>query len=100
MYDLMPERNVIASNSMIVLLGRCGRLSEVRQLFDEGAKDLVSWTALISCYEQNEMYEEVLTMFVEMNGFGIGIDEVVLVSVLSACAHLLSRQERCLMDEA
>ncbi|KAL1802202.1 hypothetical protein ACET3Z_030849 [Daucus carota] len=34
------------------------------------------------------MYEEALTMFVEMNGFGIGIDEVVLVSVLSACAHL------------
>ncbi|XP_063937134.1 pentatricopeptide repeat-containing protein At3g62890 isoform X2 [Daucus carota subsp. sativus] len=89
MYDSMPERNVIASNSMIVLLGRCGRLSEARRLFDEvGAKDLVSWTALISCYEQSGMYEEALTMFAEMNCCGIGMDEVVLVSVLSACTHL------------
>ncbi|WOH00072.1 hypothetical protein DCAR_0519428 [Daucus carota subsp. sativus] len=89
MYDLMPERNVIASNLMIVLLGRCGRLSEALKLFDEvSAKDLVSWTALISCYEQNEMYEDALTMFAEMNGCGIGMDEVVLVVVLSACTHL------------
>ncbi|KAK1390337.1 Pentatricopeptide repeat-containing protein [Heracleum sosnowskyi] len=89
LYGLMPERNVIASNSMIVLLGRVGRLSEARKLFDEvDEKDLVSWTALISCYEQNEMYEEALIMFGEMNGCGIVMDEVVLVSVLSACAHL------------
>lgn len=89
MYDLMPERNVIASNSMIVLLGRCGRLSEARRLFDEvEEKDLVSWTALISCYEQSGLYEEALIVFAEMNGCGVVMDEVVLISVLSACAHL------------
>lgn len=89
MYDLMPERNVIASNSMIVLLGKCGWLIEARKLFNElEEKDLVSWTALISCYEQSEMYEEALTVFAEMNGWGVVMDEVVLVSVLSACAHL------------
>lgn len=89
LFDEMPRCNVIASNSMIVLLGRCGQVSEARRLFDEmDEKDLVSWTALISCYEQNEMYEEALVVFEEMNGNGIGMDEVVVVSVLSACAHL------------
>lgn len=89
-YDQMPERNVIASNSMIVLLGRRGRVSEALELFRKmDDKDLVSWTALISCYEQNGMYEEALKLFVQMCSNGTALDEVVMVSVLSACAHLL-----------
>ncbi|XP_027107983.1 pentatricopeptide repeat-containing protein At3g62890-like [Coffea arabica] len=88
-YDQMPKRNTIASNSMIVLLGRCGRVSEALQLFREiDEKDLVSWTALISCYEQNGLYEEALKLFGEMCSNGPAPDEVVMVSVLSACSHL------------
>jgi pentatricopeptide repeat protein len=89
-YDRMPERNTIASNSMIVLFGRRGHLIDACQLFNEmPEKDMVSWSALISCYEQNEMYEDALVMFVKMMANGIMVDEVVVVSVLSACAHLL-----------
>uniref|UniRef100_A0A7N2L4E9 DYW domain-containing protein n=1 Tax=Quercus lobata TaxID=97700 RepID=A0A7N2L4E9_QUELO len=89
--ELMPERNTIASNSMIVLLGRTGHVVEACQLFNEmPEKDMVSWSALISCYEQNEMYEEALVMFMQMKTNGIMVDEVVVVSVLSACAHLLA----------
>lgn len=91
LYAQMPKRNIIASNSMIVLLGRSGRLSEAHQLFNElEEKDVVSWTALISCYEQNLMYEEALDLFLTMCKDGISVDEVVIVSVLSACSHLLS----------
>ncbi|KAH6820075.1 hypothetical protein C2S53_013649 [Perilla frutescens var. hirtella] len=91
LYSRMPKRNIIASNSMIVLLGRSGRLSEARRLFDEmEEKDVVSWTAMISCFEQNLMYEEALDMFLTMCKKGISVDEVVLVSVFSACSHLLS----------
>lgn len=88
-FDQMPEKNIIASNSMIVLYGRSGRVTEARELFSEmDEKDLVSWTALLSCYEQNGMYEEALVMFVQMNAGGIILDEVVVVSMLSACANL------------
>ncbi|KAJ9550259.1 hypothetical protein OSB04_014304 [Centaurea solstitialis] len=87
-FDQMPEKNIIASNSMIVLFGRCGLISEAYRLFvDMNEKDLVSWTALISCYEQTGMYQEALGLFIEMYGRGIKIDEVVVISVLSACAH-------------
>lgn len=89
-YDRMPEKNTIASNSMIVLFGKAGRVAEACRLFDEMMeKDMVSWSALISCYEQNEMYEEALAMFVKMISKGIMVDEVVVITALSACAHLL-----------
>ncbi|KAJ6306031.1 hypothetical protein OIU78_021374 [Salix suchowensis] len=89
-YDRMPERNVIASNSMIVLFSKKGNVEEACKLFNEmKQKDLVSWSALISCYEQNEMYGEALILFKEMNASGIMVDEVVMLSVLSACSRLL-----------
>ncbi|GMH22333.1 hypothetical protein Nepgr_024176 [Nepenthes gracilis] len=93
-YDLMPEKNIIASNSMIALLGKLGRVSEASQVFYEMLKkDFVSWSALISCYEQNEMYLEALILFKEMIADGISIDEVVVVTVLSACAHLVETEK-------
>ena len=88
-FDQMPQRNIVASNSMIVLLGKMGQVMEAWKLFNEmDEKDMVSWSALISGYEQNGMYEEALVMFIEMNANGMRLDEVVVVSVLSACAHL------------
>ncbi|XP_073024480.1 pentatricopeptide repeat-containing protein At1g31430-like [Primulina eburnea] len=90
-YAWMPKKNVIASNSMIVLLGKSGRVSEAHQLFNElEKKDFISWTALISCHEQNGMYAEALNLFVNMHLNGVGVDDVTIVTVLSACAHLLS----------
>ncbi|XP_071685838.1 pentatricopeptide repeat-containing protein At3g62890-like [Rutidosis leptorrhynchoides] len=87
-FDQMPNKNVIASNSMIVLFGQCGRIDEAYQLFaDMKDKDIVTWTAMISCYEKIGMYHEALVMFMEMNGLGIKIDDVVVISVLSACAR-------------
>ncbi|KAJ1407889.1 Tetratricopeptide-like helical domain superfamily [Sesbania bispinosa] len=88
-YGRMPERNTIASNSMIVLFGRKGLVAKACQLFDGiQGKDMVSWSAMISCYEQNGMCEEALVLFVDMNANGVMVDEVVVVSAISACARL------------
>lgn len=93
-YNLMPERNIITANSMIVLFGRLGHLAEARQLFDEmRERDKVSWSALISCYEKNEFYQDALFLFEEMVASGVLLDEVVLLSVISACTHLSAIQE-------
>ncbi|XP_058072603.1 pentatricopeptide repeat-containing protein At3g62890-like [Magnolia sinica] len=90
----MPEQNTIASNSMIVLFGRSGRVIDAHRVFDEMThRDVVSWSAMISCYEQNEMFQEALAMFSRMNHEGIVMDEVVMVSVLSACSRLLVAKE-------
>ncbi|RYR03074.1 hypothetical protein Ahy_B06g081906 isoform B [Arachis hypogaea] len=89
-YAMMPVRNTIASNSMIVLFGKSGCIEKARQLFDEiEEKDMISWTALVSCYEQNGIFEEALGLFVEMNANGVVVDEVTVISAVSACAHLM-----------
>ncbi|XP_059652255.1 pentatricopeptide repeat-containing protein At3g62890-like [Cornus florida] len=88
-FDRMPKKNLIASNSMIVLFGRSGHMGEASRLFNAmEEKNMVTWTALISCYEQNEMYEEALFIFMQMKANGVMVDEVVVVSLLSACANL------------
>ncbi|KAK9161778.1 hypothetical protein Syun_008119 [Stephania yunnanensis] len=93
-FKRMEEKNLIASNSMIALLGKAGRVGNACKLFDEMlVRDVVSWTAMVSCYEQNEMFEEALVMFSRMNGEGVSVDEVVLVSVISACSNLLAVRE-------
>ncbi|XP_020686721.1 pentatricopeptide repeat-containing protein At1g05750, chloroplastic isoform X1 [Dendrobium catenatum] len=93
-FNNMPEQNTIASNSMIALFGRSKLVEDARKLFDEmTSKDTVSWTAMISCYEQNEMFREALKLFTLMRVCGIQIDEVVMVSVLSACASLEATKE-------
>ncbi|GAB4835652.1 hypothetical protein Ancab_000560 [Ancistrocladus abbreviatus] len=93
-FGIMPEKNVIASNSMIELFASLGRVSEARWVFSEmHEKDMVSWSALISCYGQNGMHLHALVTFKEMITCGTLIDEVVVVSVLSACAHLLAIEE-------
>ncbi|OVA16727.1 Pentatricopeptide repeat [Macleaya cordata] len=97
-FDQMPERNTIASNSMIDLLGKTGHLRDARKLYDEMPKrDMVSWSAMISCYEENGMFEEALEMFAQMKSEGVMVDEVVIVSVLSACANLLVIKEGMLI---
>lgn len=84
----MPKRNTIASNSMIDLYGKLGQVDDARKLFDEmDEKDMVSWTALLSCYEQNGMFEEALLVLKRMCEQGMRLDEVVVVSVISACAQ-------------
>ncbi|XP_057429888.1 pentatricopeptide repeat-containing protein At3g62890-like [Lotus japonicus] len=88
-YGRMPERNTIASNSMVALFGRKGLVAKARELSDGiRGKDMVSWSAMISCYEQNGMYEDALVLFVDMNANGVMVDEVVVVSAISACSRL------------
>uniref|UniRef100_A0A7N0ZYU8 DYW domain-containing protein n=1 Tax=Kalanchoe fedtschenkoi TaxID=63787 RepID=A0A7N0ZYU8_KALFE len=88
-FEAMPERSVGASNSMIGLLGKMGFVEEACRVFScMPEPDLISWSSLISCHVRHEMYEEALSAFQEMYRRGIVIDEVVVVSVLSACAHL------------
>ncbi|QCE15802.1 cell division protease FtsH [Vigna unguiculata] len=94
-YRGMPERNTIASNSMIVLFGRKGCVEKARRIFDEVRgrdMDMVSWSAMVSCYERNEMCEEALVLFVEMKASGVAVDEIVVVSVVSACSRILNAE--------
>ncbi|KAJ7980024.1 Pentatricopeptide repeat-containing protein [Quillaja saponaria] len=50
--------------------------------------DLVCWSAMISGYAESDQPQEALKLFNEMQHLAIVPDQITLLSVISACAHL------------
>ncbi|CAI0401346.1 unnamed protein product [Linum tenue] len=82
--------DVSVSNSLIELYSSVGQWKEAEKLFSGmESRDIVSWTALISCYEDNSLPEKALETYLNMEVVeGIVADEITIASVLSACASL------------
>ncbi|KAF2301812.1 hypothetical protein GH714_029506 [Hevea brasiliensis] len=80
------------------MYAKCGRLSDARVLFDEiSQRSIVTWTAMITGYVQNDNAYEALSLFKEFlieeserNGEGTDVfmDSVAMVAVLSACSRV------------
>lgn len=51
-------------------------------------RTLVAWNSMISGYEQNGLADKAITLFYKMRDSGVEFDSVTLVSVLSACSQL------------
>ncbi|KAK2976428.1 hypothetical protein RJ640_001821 [Escallonia rubra] len=51
-------------------------------------RTVVAWNSMISGYEQNGFAEEAIGLFNTMRDFGIEFDSATFVSVLSACSQL------------
>ncbi|EPS64911.1 hypothetical protein M569_09864 [Genlisea aurea] len=89
LYDKMKIKNVVASTVMITGHSRHGDIGAARLVFDEMVdKDLVCWSAMISCYAESDHPQEALKIFDQMQQNGIKPDQVTMLSVISACAHL------------
>ncbi|CDP04327.1 unnamed protein product [Coffea canephora] len=79
-------RNYVAvQNSIINMYAKCGSPVEARKVFDEMAeRDMVSWTAVITGFSQNDRAQEALGLFVEMLRDGFVPNQFTLGSVLKA----------------
>ncbi|KAL5219725.1 hypothetical protein ABZP36_024438 [Zizania latifolia] len=95
MFDEMPVRNLVSWNAMIRGYTANGEMDGARELFNVMTeKDVVSWTCMISGYAQAGRYEETLELFRAMQSeSNVQPNEVTMVSVLSACAHLTALEE-------
>ncbi|CAL4999598.1 unnamed protein product [Urochloa decumbens] len=91
----MPLKNLVSWNAMIRGYMVNGEMDGARELFDVmPEKDVVSWTCMISGYAQAGRYAETLALFRSMQSKSIiQPNEVAMVSVLSACAHLTALEE-------
>ncbi|KAJ6768527.1 PPR CONTAINING PLANT-LIKE PROTEIN [Salix koriyanagi] len=88
-FDEMPERDVVSWTIMLVGYADAGFLSEASCLFDEMPKrNLVSWSALIKGYIQIGFYSKALELFKEMQVAKVKMDEVIVTTLLTACARL------------
>lgn len=82
--------DVYLQSSLIEMYGRCGLVDNARNVFDLGAEmstDIVLWTSMLGAYGRNGMFEDVIEFYDEMLIQGMKPDEVVFVTLLTACSH-------------
>ncbi|CAL9145768.1 unnamed protein product [Musa hybrid cultivar] len=88
-FNAMREQNMMTLNSMITTYAKAGDLVSARRIFDSmPERDLISWGSIITgCFQANH-FSEALALFQQMQEAEVEPNEIVIVSVLSACAHL------------
>ncbi|KAF8378757.1 hypothetical protein HHK36_030106 [Tetracentron sinense] len=76
-------------NSLIVMYSKCRDLASTERLFEKvSSRSAVSWTALISCYNEMTLFREALEIYVQMQESGVEPNSVTMVGVLHSCAQL------------
>ncbi|XP_057498337.1 pentatricopeptide repeat-containing protein At2g33760-like [Actinidia eriantha] len=58
-------------------------------------RTVVAWNSMIAGYEQNGFAEEAIGLFRQMRELGVGFDLATLVSVLSACSQMGALELGC-----
>uniref|UniRef100_A0A0E0DFG8 Pentacotripeptide-repeat region of PRORP domain-containing protein n=1 Tax=Oryza meridionalis TaxID=40149 RepID=A0A0E0DFG8_9ORYZ len=83
------ELSLIVGNALLDMYVKCEKLDLARRVFDMLlARDIVSWTVMISGLVQCKRPSEALEVFNAMQISGVKPDKAVLSTVLSACASL------------
>lgn len=89
LYDGLSSKHIVASTAMVSGYSRAGKIETARYIFDQMIeKDLVCWSAMIAGYAESDYPQEALNLFYEMQKVGTKPDQVTMLSVISACAHL------------
>ncbi|KAL8162200.1 hypothetical protein V2J09_013689 [Rumex salicifolius] len=88
-FEEISSKDVVVSTTMITGYIKDGHIASARSVFDQTVeKDLVFWSVMISGYAKSDSPQEALNLFDQMRSSGIKPDEITMLSVISACAHL------------
>ncbi|KAK0598030.1 hypothetical protein LWI29_030880 [Acer saccharum] len=80
------QSDVFISNHVVNMYAKCGKLDPARRVFDDmSERNLVSWSAMISGYDQVGDHALALELFSRMR---LVPNEYVFGSAISACAGL------------
>ena len=70
--NIPSSRITFIHNTILNMYAKCGALDDARKLSNKmPSKDMVTWTALISGYSQNDRAEDALVLFPQMLHFGL-----------------------------
>lgn len=85
------QADIVVSNHVINMYAKCGKINSARQVFDQmSEKNLVSWSAMISGYDQAGEHLSAVDLFTQMR---LASNEYILASAISACANLMLLRE-------
>lgn len=85
---------LVIQNTVLNLYAKCGSLDEARKVFDEmPERDMVTWTALITGYSQNERPVEALVLFPKMVRIGLRPNQFTFSSLLKAAGGVPSGRD-------
>ncbi|MCO5599042.1 hypothetical protein L7F22_053141 [Adiantum nelumboides] len=80
---------VTIGNALIDAYGKIGSMDHALLVFNNiHKKDVVSWSAMISCFEKFERWRDAIVLFEEMNQEQLQPNNYTYVSILKACASL------------
>nr|DAD39013.1 TPA_asm: hypothetical protein HUJ06_013336 [Nelumbo nucifera] len=100
LFEEMPQRSLVSWNAIIDGYAKCGDLVAARVIFESmPERDVVSWSSLIDGYVKAGDHREALTIFNRMRFVGPEANEVTMVSVLCACAHLGALEQGRMMHQ-
>lgn len=82
------EMDVLVATEIVDMYAKCGNLSEARLMFDRIAgKDVVCWTAMMTCYGCHGLWKEAISIFDQMVEAGVDPNHATFTGILSACSH-------------
>ncbi|KAK4372482.1 hypothetical protein RND71_007866 [Anisodus tanguticus] len=93
-FEIGNKDHVACWNALIAGLVRNRKINEARDLFDHmPARDVFSWSSMISGYSQSKQPDLALGLFHEMLASGVKPNEITMVSVVSSIASLGTLKE-------
>ncbi|XP_042061804.1 pentatricopeptide repeat-containing protein At5g66520-like [Salvia splendens] len=89
LFGEIPVRDVVMWTTMVDGYGKIGDIKKARELFDKmPERNVISWSSIIAAYSRKSDFREVLCLYKTMENLSLKPNESVLVSALTACAHL------------
>ncbi|GFQ07868.1 pentatricopeptide repeat-containing protein at5g15340 mitochondrial [Phtheirospermum japonicum] len=88
---LLTHPSLYLRNVIMHMYAACGYVSSARKLFDEiplTHKDTADWTTLMDCHGRAGSSTDAINLFVVMWRYGVSIDDITIVSLLSTCAKV------------
>ncbi|CAA0824672.1 Pentatricopeptide repeat-containing protein -chloroplastic [Striga hermonthica] len=83
------ELDAVVLNSLISLYSKCGDQKKAEEIFSSMGRlrDLVSWSAMISCYAHGKLNSQAIAMFLEMVELGERPNEFCFSAAIRACSN-------------
>ena len=83
------KNNIVLGNALLDMYAKCGMLAKAQEVIEElPLRNVVSWSALIAGYAQQEQDHEAFNCLEWMKREGLSPNAVTLTCILKACANI------------